>query len=210
MIATLTPDRGDRPEFMDFCNKQLSHMKSTKLIVDYKPFSSQFDLVSRVRKGIEMAKELGIDKIVMVESDDFYPSDYLHYFDFDKYDFIGWGNTTYYNIRQRTWQRNYHGGPDGHSSLCATGFRISALEGFKWPADDNLWLDIAIWKFARQRGIRVKLFETDCPVIGIKHGVGRFGGKGHVIQLKNRDPELKHLKTLVSPEAFEFYSNLKL
>lgn len=177
--------------------------------VDHPPHDNQFDLVPRFKKGLQIARDYGIDNVIVVESDDFYSRDYYKNFDFDQYDFMGWATTTYYNIRQRTWQTNYHGGADGHSSLCCTAFKISSLDGFVWPPDNYLWLDILLWKFARQRGKRRILFETENPVIGIKHGVGRYGGKGHVMNLKNHDPELKWLKDHVDETAFEFYSNLK-
>lgn len=210
-IATLTPNRGnDRAQFYEFCQKQIKEFEpyaNTQVFVDYEPFSHKFDLIKRVRTGIEQIKAFRDDNVVMIESDDFYCKDYLSHFDFDNYDFIGWNNTTYYNIRTRQWQTTYH----DHSSLCSTGFKISALNGFHWPPDDNLWLDIALWKFARQSGARIKMFRGEDgfmnPVLGIKHGIGRYGGKGHTLELANKDPNLEYLKSRVSEDAFEFYSN---
>lgn len=210
MKATLTCDRNDRPQFMAFCKTQLLRMsdgQTANIFVDYKPFSNQFDLVKRFKTGIEQAKQMGIDNIIVVESDDFYTSDYFKHFDFDKYDFMGWGTTTYYNIRTREWQTMYH--QDTHASLCCTAFKISALDGFKWPPDDNLWLDIALWKFAKHSNKRWILFDEPNPMIGIKHGVGRYGGKGHKLQLREKDPELSYLKSVTDEESFQFYSNLK-
>lgn len=211
MKATLTPDRGDRPQFMTFCKQQLAQMndgQTSNIIVDYKPFSNQFDLVKRFKTGVQQAKDLGIDNIIVVESDDKYPTDYFKNFDFDTYDIMGWGTTMYYNIRQRTYQTMYH--EDTHSSLCCTAFKISALEGFVWPPDDNLWLDIALWKFAKHRELKWKLFDSPNPVIGIKHGVGRYGGKGHTLSLREKDLDLSYLKSRMSEESFQFYSNLQL
>jgi hypothetical protein len=212
MTATLTCDRNDRPQFMELCKKQLSRFVNEEprsiysIIVDYAPSSNQFDLIKRFREGIRTAREQGIENIIVVESDDYYSHDYLKHFDFDQYEFIGWSNTTYYNIRTRQWQKMYH---EGHSSLCATGIKISALDGFVWPPDDNLWLDIALWKFAKLRSKKWKLFDDENPVLGIKHGVGRYGGKGHTLDLREKDPDLSWLKSRVDSEAFEFYSNLK-
>lgn len=211
--ATVTPDRGDRAEFMSFCDKQLLRMEDGKVMVikvDYPPKDNSFDLVPRFKEGLKIAQEYGIDNVIVVESDDFYNKNYYSNFDFEKYDFMGWDNTTYYNIRKRTWQRRYHGGADGHSSLCSTAFKISALDGFIWPSDNYLWLDILIWKFARQNGKRWKLFDSENPVLGIKHGVGRYGGRGHTLELPNHDHDLSFLRSKVDETAFEFYSNLKL
>jgi len=207
--ATITPDRGDRPQFMAFCNSRIDLIKSwSNSVISIKivdpPKSNAFDLISRFKKGIEIAKEWGIDKVVIVESDDFYPVAYLDHVNLDDYDFYGWSSTWYYNIRRRQYQRNYH---EGHSSLFCTAFKISALKEFVWPPDDYVWLDIALWKYAAGR--RMFLNPDEPPCIGIKHNVGKVAGKAHKFELKHSDPELSWLKSKVDAQAFEFYSNLK-
>lgn len=210
--ATLTPDRGDRPHFMSYCERQLlkitaaSNWSIGTIKVTEPPVDRRFDLVKRVRDGIRAAEENGFQNIIMVESDDNYPNDYVKYFDFDNYDIIGWGNTTYYNLKTREWQTMYH--EHMHSSLCSTGFRIAAFKDFRWPPDDHLWLDIELWKFAKQKGLRWKLFDTPNPVVGIKHGVGRYGGKGHSMALNNKDPQFDYLKTIVDEESFNTYMEI--
>lgn len=205
-IATITPNRGgERPAFMDFCKIQVSHMVGAHPIyIDHKPSHSGFDLVPRIKLGIETARALGIDRVAIVESDDFYESDYLSHINLDDYDFYGWSSTWYYNIRRRQYQRNYH---EGHSSLFCTAFKISALDQFVWPPDDYVWLDIAIWKYAKGR--RMFLNPDEPPCIGIKHNVGKVAGKAHKFELKHPDPELSWLRSKVDAHAFEFYSNLK-
>lgn len=210
MTATLTCNRGkDRPQLMEFCNVQLDRLNpypDMVIIVQYEPTSNQVDLIPRMKKGVQIAKGNGVETIYVVESDDYYCPNYFEQMAIGDYDFIGYNNTVYYNIKKRTWERTYH----DHSSLFCTAFKVAALDNFVWPPDDYLWLDIALWKYAKQNNKKWKLIETDNPCIGIKHGVGKVGGKGHVQNLKNADPELKWLKGKVDNEAFEFYSNLKL
>lgn len=207
-VATLTYDRGDRPQFMDFCKVQIDRMKvDAHCIVDYHPIDSQVDLIPRFKKGLREIKAAGIDNVIIVESDDFYPIGYENLFDFDRYDFMGWMTTTYYNVRQKAWETYHH---YDHSSLFCTAFKISALGGFKWPPDNYLWLDIAIWKFAKQNSAKWILREDENPTLGIKHGVGKVGGKGHRFELKNKDSDLSYLRSKTDDVAFEFYSKLKL
>lgn len=206
-IATITPDRGDRKQFMDFCSIQLERMNPDyRALITWPPLSSQVDLIPRIKRGIELCREMGIDRVAIIESDDFYPTDYLPHINLDDYDFWGWGITYYYHIKNRTWNRSYH--QDTHSSLFCTAFRISALDGFVWPPDDYLWLDLALWKFARHNR-RFHLSLEEPPCIGIKHGVGKVAGKAHGWEMKNKDPDLSWLKSKTDAQAFEFYSNLK-
>jgi hypothetical protein len=193
---------------MEFCKRQLLKMDiGYNCTVDYMPVDRRFDLVKRFRTGVKAIEAHGIDNVIVVESDDMYPDNYLKYFDFENYDIIGWDRTIYYNIRTREWQEMRH--EHSHSSLCATGFKISAFKDFRWPADDFLWLDIKLWEYAKKQGLRIKLYNETPPMIGIKHGVGRVGGKGHVMPLRNKDPDLSWLRSQVTNEAFEFYNNLK-
>lgn len=206
-IATLTPDRGDRPQFMAQCLAQIDRFIPSPdfvIQVTYAPISNQVDLIPRVKKGIEIAKQNDIDVIYMIESDDKYDSNYLEQLPIGDYDFIGYNSTIYYNIRKRTWERTYH----DHSSLFCTAFKVSALEGFVWPPDDYLWLDLALWKFAKQNNKKWKLLDCEPPCIGIKHGVGKVGGRGHVQNLKNSDPNMDWLRSKTDPQAFEFYHNI--
>lgn len=206
-IATITPARGgERPQFMDFCKLQVERMRPVhQIYIDHKPISSAIDLVPRIRLGIETARSLGCDRVAIVENDDWYDHDYLSQINLDDYDAFGWGTTYYYNLRNRTWQLNYH--QDTHSSLFSTAFKIGLLDDFRWPPDDNPWLDIALWKHFR--GKRAFLSQADPPCIGIKHGIGKVGGKAHGFEMKNKDPQLEWLKSNVDDQAFKFYSEMK-
>jgi hypothetical protein len=206
-IATITPSRGgERPQFIAFCLTQLNRMKPQETIIVSHKSQGPYDLIPRIKAGIQQAREMGIDRIAIVEDDDYYPADYLSHINLDDYDFWGWGTTYYYHIKNRTWNRSYH--QDTHSSLFCTAFRISALDGFVWPPDDYLWLDLALWKFARHNR-RFHLSLEEPPCLGIKHGVGKVAGKAHQWEMKNKDPDLSWLKSKVDAQAFEFYSNLK-
>lgn len=208
MTATLTCNRGsERKQFMDFCHVQIDRLNpypEMVIIVEHEPKSNQADLVPRMKKGVQIAKENGIDTIYVIESDDYYPVDYFDRLPIGDYDFIGFNSTFYYNVIKRTWERTYH----DHSSLFCTAFKVSALDQFIWPPDDYLWLDIELWRYARLFNKKWRLLNDEPPCVGIKHGIGRVGGKGHIQNLKNADPEMKWLKSKVDEEAFAFYSNL--
>jgi hypothetical protein len=210
-ICTLTVDRGDRKPFFDFCILQLKEMGlngSDSIFVDFPPTSHEFDLVKRFRLGVERAKEKGFDYVCVVESDDMYPDSYVEimFHNLLGNDFVGFTDTIYYNIRNRTWMTQSH---PGRSSLFCTGFRVSALDDFRWPADHYLFLDIRLWEHARDTRKKVKLMSGN-PCIGIKHNVGLCGGKAHKWEMGNRDPDLSFLRSRTSDFHFEFYSKLKL
>lgn len=210
-LGTLTFDRGDRPQFMRFCVEQLDRMNRgyQAIIVCDPPTDHQFDLVKRFKHGYQLAKENGIDWLFVIESDDAYRSNYLE--DMASHtangvEFIGYSDTFYYNIRNRTWMNQTH---PGRSSLFTTGFKVSALDDFIWPADHYLWLDIRLWEHARDKRKKVKLLSNN-PCTGVKHGVGMCAGKAHKRRLEHDDPNMEFLKSRVEDYQYEFYSKLKL
>jgi hypothetical protein len=183
-------------------------MGERSYILNDPPLSKDVDLIPRIRQGIELAKKDGFEFVFVIEDDDFYRLDYFEQFgDIDGIDFVGYGNTTYYNLKNRTWQTFEH---PTHSSLCFTGFRISALDKFVWPKDNHKFLDIKLWDYCFRYGKHFKLLHDQNPNIGIKHGRGLCGGKGHVMQMKNIDLDLVHLKSIVDESSFEFYKLLEL
>lgn len=204
-FATITPTRGDRPLFDAFCKYQLSKMNvmpTRSYFIDYEPKDDKVDLIPRLKHGIELAKADGIDLVFVIENDDSYGSDYFDNIPFEA-DFIGEQITTYYNLRNNTYQEFEH---RNRSSLFTTGFRISALDGFKWPADDYRNVDVALWAANQKK--RIAWRKTGA--IGIKHNCGMTGGSFHTKRMKNVDKDWEWLQEHVSPEAYGFYKTLKL
>ena len=202
-FATITMNRGnDRPQFLEFCHHQLSRM-NTKPDKSYficdEPKSDAIDLVPRVKLGIQMAKQDGFDLVFIVESDDYYGKDYFD--NIPDADFIGSEKTTYYNLRNNTYQDFIH---PKRSSLFTTGFKISALGGFNWPADDYPNLDIRLW------AMRKKFRMRETGAIGVKHNCGKVGGRGHTMTMKYTDQDWEWLKSKVDTDAFLFYKSLNL
>jgi len=200
-FCTITPDRGDRPQFLEFCKHQLGRMVTKpdkSYFISTTPTNDSFDLVKRVKLGIQLAKQDGFDLCFIIENDDFYPADYFD--DMPDGNLIGTEKTTYYNLRNNTFQEFTH---LKRSSLFTTGFKISALGGFNWPADDYPNLDMRIW--AQRRGT---MRET--KAIGIKHGIGKLGGRGHSMTMKYSDANWGWLEKNVDADAFTFYKSINL
>lgn len=209
-FCSITPSRGgERKEFFEFCIKQLNVLNAghptNAYLMNEHPKTSEIDLVPRIREGLQLAKKDGFEWAFILEDDDAMPDNYFSRYSpyFNKVDFIGDNQTYYYNILTLRWSIFKH---SGRSSLFTTAFRISALDDFKWPADNSKFLDIDIWKHARNR----KKIFVDSGAIGIKHSQGLCGGKGHKMRLDHADPKMSFLKSKVSPYQFEFYKDLRL
>lgn len=206
--ATITPSRGgERPEFFQFCVKQLTELTGGQrnYLMNERPTSNEPDLVPRVRKGIELAKKDGFTHVYLFEDDDSYNASYFqNYLDFD---FFGYSDTTYYSLRNKTYATFKH---PGRSSLFTTAFKISALDDFDWPPDNYVFLDLKIWAHAaKKKKAKIRLLKNN-PCLGIKHGQGLVGGKGHRMIMKNKDNDLKFLRSRVNDETFEFYTKMML
>lgn len=205
--ALLTVDRGDRGIMLDHCLWQASRFTTSfekHILITRPPKNGNPDLTERVKEGYDEAVKLGIDWIIVQESDDWYKDNYIHAImqRANESDFIGSEFTHYYHIGNRTWERSMH---LNHSSLFTTAFRVSAMKDFKWHTAHKVFLDLDIWRYARK--FRRSFLEL--PAIGIKgHGFGLVGGKGHRQNLMNKDPDLHWLKMRVDETSFKFYQSL--
>lgn len=205
-FCIIIPDRGDRPELTNFCFDQIMRMtvQPDRIFhINHHPQTERFDLISRVRQGVKQAQAEGFDWCFIVENDDFYPANYFErFFPFlEKYDFIGDENTVYYNLQNLTHKLMTH---PYRSSLFTTAFRISALNLFKWPSDHSPFLDVDLWKYAR---FKRRMFIKS-GAIGIKHGLGLCGGKGHVMKMQNSDNNLSWLRDNTDELGFQFYRSM--
>lgn len=207
-IACIICDHGGREELINFARRQIAKQTiqpyaiyhiGTNLI---KPNGS-IDLVARLKMAYEMAKKDRVD-FLLVWEDDFYGTDYIQRFmPYMNFDFVGQDYTYYYQLKQRAWARFDH---KYRSSLFTTGFKVSALNNWDWNKlrSDLAMVDIKLWEYAKRR---TKAF-IDTGAIGIKSGIGHCAGKGHIIQMHNKDSEMLWLKDKVNEDAFEFYQEL--
>jgi hypothetical protein len=206
-FAVIIPDRRDRPEFTKNCLRQLERMtlKPDRVFhIDHPALGPGFDLIDRVRQGVSLAEQAGFDWCFIIENDDYYPANYFERFanyTFD-YSFLGQDYSDYYNLKNLTQNRFQH---DYRASLFTTGFRISALNNFTWPENSKPFLDIELWKYARHK----KRKFIDTGALGIKHGLGLCGGKGHQMNWpKNYDKDMNDLRKKVDAESFQFYKSM--
>lgn len=208
-IATLTATRGsERKELFEFCKEQIDRQTlqpDARYYMAFDPLDGVKDLTKRIRQGWELAKKDGMDWIVIAEDDDSYQDNHIANYaqHMSAYDFIGDPWTTYYRLDTRRWSTEHH---HGRASLFTTAFRVSALNDFKWPADDYVFLDIPLWKHAKRK---YKCRFLKSGAIGIKgHGQGLVGGNGHRSKLKQEDICLNYLRQNVGARHFEFYNKL--
>jgi len=177
-------------------------------LIDYKPKSDKPDLVPRIKEGIQKAEADGFEYCYIIENDDYYPDDYFEKMQFNGYDFVGINKTIYYSLKQRAFSFTDHRNRI-RSSLFCTGFKILAIEGFTWPADDFTKLDIRLWdSIIRKRDCHVFNELEDMP-IGIKHGIGLCVTNAHKdnYQYQKSDKNLTWLKQHTRSESFEFYKS---
>lgn len=210
-FCTITPCRGDRPQLMQFCKQQLQRMTvkpDQSYFIDYPPKGTGFDLVERIKTGVDQARNDGHQYAFIIENDDYYLPDYFKSFEQamkDGVDFFGCHTTTYYNLRNKTFQKFDH---PGRSSLFCTGFKLDALAKFNWPRNSTVMLDLYIWTFSRMQKKALKYFCKEPIALGIKHGLGLCGGKAHKMNLAKKDQHYAFLKSSVDLEAFKFYLTL--
>ena len=203
-FAVIIPDRGDRPQFITHLFRQMGRMTTKPdytIHVNWTPLDSRFDLVERIHDGVKKAKDLGIDLVFILENDDFYQPDHFERFlPFDG-DIFGDDQTTYYHLKSRTYKVISH---PGRASLFTTGFRISAFEGFQWSGDQ--FLDLRLWAWANKNKLRTKFVRTGA--IGMKHGQGLCGGKGHKMVFPLCDPSMSWIRRNVDRYSYLFYAQI--
>jgi hypothetical protein len=82
---------------------------------------------------------------------------------------------------------------------------ISCAAVIEFPKDDFVFLDLELWK--QLEGVSIEDSFNSC--LGIKHGVGLCGGRGHnQMDFTHKDENFDFLRSIVDNEAFNFYKSL--
>lgn len=213
-IGVLVPTRGDRPAFLTFCINRIKQQTLSPdfiSIVDFVPHSTTGDLTLRYRTGIKELSDKGADLILFIEDDDWYHPEYIEtvvqlWKENGKPDIFGFNSSLYYHIGTNRLGRLFHRNRSSMFCTCIATNAVNSPE-FEWPADDYPFLDLHLWK-------KLKGASVDMPfhiAIGIKHGIGLCGGRGHISDsnLYDRtDSEFQLLESLIGEQDVEFYRSI--
>jgi hypothetical protein len=211
MIGAVIPTRGDRSIFLSRCLEMMySQTMTIDLIhvVSEAPKSEEKDITYRYKKGFEYLFKEGCEVVFLIEDDDFYAPNYIetmfHHWKLNgKPEAFGLGSTTYYHLQRKMYTTMMH---PNRSSAFSTMVTEAVLD-MDFPADNEPFLDLEIWK-----QLDGKTFYVPKPIcLGIKHGVGACGGRGHLDEFpyKEQDPDSEFLLEVVG-SMFKSYQNLCL
>ncbi len=141
--------------------------------------NTKHSFLSNLKRSL---KCIQFHKVIIIEDDDWYSSQYLTITDsrLNNYQMVGETPNRYYNIPEN-YYAEYH--TEKHSSLCNTAFQSAkVLPFFRWAIDKKeVFVDCKLWSIKK---IKKFLFHTDgidkSNCIGLKGLPGRSGiGSGH-------------------------------
>jgi hypothetical protein len=206
-IAVITPHQDKkRSKFLNrlehYISRQTRKPDSWIIVDDHTGMAK--DLTLRIKVGIDRALESGCSGVLIMEDDDWYHSTYIetmlsNWEQAGKPDLYGQGYTDYYHIKVQKHTRLVH---PGRASLMSTFIHLPAIYNFTFPANNYIFLDINLWK-----QLKGKTFTPAKPIcVGIKHGIGITGGKGHDQDWKlyNKDQDFSILRGLIGKDC-DFY-----
>lgn len=210
-LAVLIPDRKDRPQLLANCLRMIDAqtLKPDKILVlDDDSGLSGVDLTWRYRTGYDKLRDY--DLIAFMENDDWYSPDYLKFMvsrwrKHGKPELFGTAKTIYYHIFERAWFTMIH---PARSSAMNT--LIKGGLKFNWCPDHEVYTDIHLWMHTNLEKVIIE--PEKVYSIGIKHGIGKCGGKNHTTHMYryiNKDNDFIFLRACLDKPSFEFYTSLQ-
>lgn len=208
-IGIIIPDRNDRPKLL---KNSLRMLKAQTLkpyciaLVNGKPISDKPDITWRYRTGYDILRKKGLDIIAFWENDDWYSPDYLRYMtdkwvEHGKPDLFGTNHSIYYNIKLKKYFEMLH---DQRSPAMNTFIKPDM--NFEWCPDYETYTDLHLFKTLK---LNYKVFRPErLYTLGIKHGVGKLGGRSHIDRLhRYKIEDNGFLKRTLDPISYNFYWN---
>ncbi len=208
-VGIIIPDRNDRPDFLGNCLRMIAAQTLRPVIVELvndKPISDNVDITWRYKLGYERFWKHDVDVIALMENDDWYSPDYLEIMvrEWNKHgqpDIFGPNHTIYYHLKLRSYFRFNH-----DERACAMNTFIKPYLAFPWCVDHEPYTDTFLWGMLK--GVTFEPEKHLC--IGMKHGVGRLGGRMHIDRLHRFNiPDNGFLKNTLDAESFSFYNSFK-
>lgn len=209
-VALLIPTRGDRPEFLKNCMRQIEtqtvqpdHIE----LVDDVPTSHQADIMWRYRTGYDRLRGKGFDIIFFWEDDDFYQPFYIEemlkeWEAQDRPNLFGTRYTIYYHIMLQKYHTMRH---DDRASAMNTMIKPDMT--FPWGNDADPFADMWLW--FREEFDRKLFLPKRILAVGMKHGLTMTGGKSHVDRYKQYiNDDNGFLRNTLTEDSYNFFFQL--
>lgn len=222
-IGIIIPDRNDRPLFLQNCLRMINNQTIKPDIIELvndtplnfngdgysEPDKEICDITWRYRTGYDRLRNKRLDGILFMENDDWYAPNYIEtmFKEWEKQgrpNVFGTNYTIYYHLKERGYFTMNH----IHRSSAMSTLIKPDLK-FNWCVDHEPFTDLHLWKVIK--GITFNPGKHIC--MGIKHGIGLCGGRGHVDRLHRysnnspKDVDFSFLKQHMDEESFLFYTN---
>lgn len=206
--GVIVPHRNDRPQFLKHLFIMLDHQTIKPDVVrfmGYPPKSDKVDITERYRKGYEKIKADNVDVIFFMENDDWYSPVYIETMLYNwvangKPELFGTSYVIYYNLNIKKYFKNTH-----MRLSQSMNTMIKPNLNIGWPLDHDPFTDVWLWH--HMKGITFA--PNEIISLGIKHGIGKCGGKSHVDNLHQYiHADNGFLKKTVDKLSYDFYMGL--
>lgn len=209
-IAVIIPDRNDRPKFTENCFRMIQNqtIQPDQIFkINFSPTDEKPDITKRYRIGYDLCRNKGFDVIALMENDDWYSPDYLEIMtkawnENGRPDIFGTNYTIYYHLQLHKYFTMNH---KRRSSAMST--LIKPDLNFQWCPDHEVYTDLHIWQTLSNR----VTFQPDKHIcIGMKHGIGKCGGRNHKDKLDRyiNSDGLRFLGSNLDRKSFDFYTSV--
>lgn len=209
----ITPTRNERPNLLNLRHSYVKrmieysnsegHIFVNDLVIDtsllpIKP--NTIDLWDRIKIGFLQALNTKTEAVIIIEDDDWYAPNHISTIlnNLSGNNITGPNQTIYHNPLEN---RMMHINHPNRSSLCSTALSITGIKLALKLNYPNAFVDLQFWKNITTPNA----YQSDQPtVIGIKHGIGKCGGKGHNENfLKQLDKDNNWLKSIIPNDDYQ-------
>lgn len=210
-VGVIIPDRNDRPDLLSNCLRMIAAqtLKPTIIeLVNDRAVNDQCDITMRYRLGYERLRNKGLDIIAFMENDDWYTPIYLqdmvnNWIINGRPQLFGTNYTIYFHIKLQRYFTMHH---DDRSSAMNT--LIKPDMSFPWCPDNEPYTDMHLWLNLKNKIKNKYIYEPKQILsIGMKHGIGKCGGRSHLDRLSRYKHDGRELlKKTLDPISYKFYN----
>lgn len=208
-IGILIPDKGDRKLFLNHCIDMMERQSIAPdviLVLNEDSGIAGCDISWRYKTGFKkIFSQYDCDVCFLIENDDWYKDNYIEkmleaWDNAGQPELFGIETSIYYHIGIKKYKKLIH--PKRASAFCTMVTKEVLDHSF--CSDTEAFFDIHLWKSCMTKAVFIPNEEL---CLGIKHGIGSCGGKGHLesFPYDKDDRDSEYLKKIIDTKSFNFY-----